>query len=295
MAVSLSGPLAQPPSDRFGRTMIVDPELESLEIELLLSALARRYGYDFRGYAPASLRRRIRWAVEHERLSTVSELLATILHDTAALRRFIARLSVHVTGMFRDPAFYRALQKDVFPTLRTYTFTRIWHAGCSSGEEVYSLAILLKEAGLYDRCRIYATDLSEDLLARAKSGVVPLSGMREHTKRYLEAGGSEDFSQYYATDADSAVFQRELRKNVVFSQHNLVSDGPFNSFHLILCRNVLIYFSRELRNRVHELLYESLVRRGALALGMRESIRFTPRASEYETVNEGMRIYRRIR
>jgi chemotaxis protein methyltransferase CheR len=276
-------------------TSVTDPDLEAIEIDLLLAAIARRYGYDFRGYAPASLRRRVRWCVEHEHLDTVSELQARVLHDPDAMRRFIARLSVHVTGMFRDPAFYRALQREVFPTLRTYSFTRIWHAGCSSGEEVYSLAILLEEAGLYNRCRIYATDLSEDLLARAKEGIFPLAAMRDHTARYLEAGGSEDFSRYYVADAEHAVMSRELKKNVVFSQHNLVSDGPFNTFHLILCRNVLIYFSRELRDRVHGLLYESLVRKGALALGMRESIRFTPRAADYEVVNEVMRIFRRAR
>ena len=270
-----------------------DPELETLEIDLLLGAVARRYGYDFRGYAPASLRRRIRWAVDHEDLDSISELQARVLHDPGALRRFIARLSVHVTGMFRDPRFYRALQEEVFPILRTYTFTRIWHAGCSSGEEVYSLAILLKEAGLYDRCRIYATDISEELLTRAKRGIYPIAGMRDHTQRYLAAGGSEDFSRYYVADAEQAVMSRDLKKNVVFSQHNLVSDGPFNTFHLILCRNVLIYFSRELRERVHNLLYDSLVRRGILALGLRESIRFTPRASEFDITNEAMRIYRR--
>lgn len=272
-----------------------DPELEALEIDLLLAALARRYGYDFRGYAPASLRRRIRWCVDHEGVGTISQLQARLLHDPEAMRRFIARLSVHVTGMFRDPGFYRALQRDVFPTLRTYTFTRIWHAGCSSGEEVYSLAILLEEAGLYDRCRIYATDLSEELLARAKEGVFPLGAMRDHTARYLEAGGREDFSRYYVADAEHAVMRRDLRKNVVFSQHNLASDGPFNTFHLILCRNVLIYFGRELRDRVHHLLFDSLVRRGSLALGMRENIRFTPKVADYEVVNEAMRIYRRTR
>ena len=274
---------------------VTDPELESIEIDLLLGAIARRYGYDFRGYALASLRRRIRWCVDHEGLGTISELQARVLHDPDAMRRFIARLSVHVTGMFRDPAFYRALQREVFPTLRTYTFTRIWHAGCSSGEEVYSLAILLGEAGLYDRCRIYATDLSEELLSRAKEGIFPLGAMRDHTARYLEAGGSEDFSRYYVADAEHAVMNRDLRKNVVFSQHNLVSDGPFNSFHLILCRNVLIYFSRDLRDRVHGLLFDSLVRKGTLALGMRENIRFTPRAADYEVVNEAMRIFRRTR
>jgi len=269
--------------------------LQSLELELLLTAVLRRYGYDFSHYAPASLLRRVQRAMQEERVRTISALQERLLHDPDALRRFVSVLSVHVTAMFRDPPFYRFLRTHVVPILRTYPFVRIWHAGCSTGEEVYSVAILLQEEGLYDRCRIYATDISDDLLARAKKGLVPLSDMRDFTANYLQSGGTQDFSRYYTAYFNHAVFHESLRRNVVFSQHNLAIDRSFNEFQLILCRNVMIYFDQELRRRVHGLFYESLSRFGMLALGIRESVQFSGYDDRYAAVDADLRIYRRIK
>lgn len=271
------------------------PDVEELETELLLDAVARRYGYDFRQYAAASLKRRIARAMQNEGVRTVSALQERLLHEPAALDRFVSTLSVHVTGMFRDPAVYKAIRNRVVPTLRTWPFVRIWHAGCSTGEEVYSLAVVLHEEGLLERCRIYATDLSEDLLETARRGVYPLRAMRDYTAAYHQAGGQEDFSEYYRADSTHAILRDDLRRHVVFSQHNLVSDGSFNEFHLILCRNVMIYFDKDLRDRVHELLYESLVMFGVLVLGTRESLRFSPFDDRYEVLDDALRIHRRVR
>lgn len=286
MAVPLNGQ---------GSPRAEDHALLALEIDLLLTGLAERYGYDFRHYARASLTRRIRRALESEGLPSVSALQHRLLHDCDAAMRFVAAISVHTTAMFRDADVYRALRDDVVPLLRTYPFVRIWHAGCSSGEEVYSLAILLEESGLYDRCRIYATDLSDVILERARQGVFPLRAMREHTRAYQQAGGTADFSSYYVTDRENAVFRASLRRQLVFSQHNLVSDSVFNEFQLIMCRNVLLYFDQVLRHRSHELFHASLSSFGVLVLGKKESLRYTPHADDYQELREGLRIYRRHR
>lgn len=278
-----------------GLKLAVEDDLEDLELDLLLTGIARRWGYDFRGYSPASLRRRVRRAMGVEGVRTLSALQERVLHRPESLERFIASLSVNVTGMFRDPQVYRALRRQVLPMLRTYPFVRIWHAGCSTGEEVYSMAILLHEEGLLERCRIYATDLSDELLQRARRGVFALRDMQEHTAAYHRAGGKADFSAYYTADHQSAILREDLRRNVVFSQHNLVSDGSFNEFQLILCRNVLIYFSEVLRERVHRLFYDSLVNFGVLALGVKESLRFTPVVDRYEPLVESLGLYRRVR
>ncbi|MBO6937101.1 MAG: protein-glutamate O-methyltransferase CheR [Deltaproteobacteria bacterium] len=268
-------------------------EIEALEIELLLEGLARRHGYDFRRYTPAHLRRQIRSVLLQERLKTVSQLQDRLLHHPEWLPRFVARLSIGVTGMFRDPYFYRRIREEVVPLLRTYPFVRIWVAGCSTGEEAYSLAIVLAEEGLLGRARLYGTDLSDVVLARARRGVVPLTSMRAYTEAYQAAGGGEDFSRYYVADHRNARLVAELRESVVFFQHNLVSDDVFNEFQLVLCRNVMIYFERPLRDRVHDLLHRSLVPFGVLGLGMRESIDFTPLASEYGPLAPRARLYRR--
>ena len=231
----------------------------------------------------------------NEGVRTLSALQERVLHDPEALRRFVSTVSVQVTGMFRDPHVFRCLRKQVFPLLRTYPFVRIWHAGCSTGEEVYSMAILLHEEGLLERCRLYATDLSDDLLQKARRGVFPLREMQDYTQAYHKAGGKEDFSSYYLADHESAIIREDLRRHVVFSQHNLVSDGAFNEFQLILCRNVMIYFSEALRERVHRLLYESLVVFGVLAVGVKESTRYTPFADRYEPLSEPLGLYRRVR
>jgi len=272
----------------------VDEELESLEIQLLLDGVHRRYGFDFREYAYPSLRRRIRKIVNAEGVQTVSELQAKVLHDPACWGRFLRGISVHVTSMFRDPPFYKAFRTKVVPMLRDLPFIRIWHVGCASGEEVYSLAILLEEEGLYSKCRVYATDINQTVLGRARTAIYPQSAMQGYTRNYLESGGERSFSQYYTASYGNAILRASLKENVVFSRHNLVSDGAFNEFHVILCRNVLIYFSKPLQNRVHELLYTSLTDHGILGLGNRESIGYTPHEDDYRAVAADERIYQRI-
>jgi chemotaxis protein methyltransferase CheR len=270
-------------------------DVEDLETQLLLDGILHRYGYDFRNYAPASLRRRIRVIVEKEGVPSISALQARILREPACMGRFITSLSVPVTAMFRDPSFYRAIRSEVVPMLRTYPFVRIWHAGCSTGEEVYSLAILLMEEALYDRCRIYATDLSDATLQAATKGIYDLSRMRDYTHNYQLFGGKHDFSSYYTADRESVIFSPRLRRNIVFSQHNLVSDGPFNEFNLILCRNVMIYFDQTLRQRVHRLLDGSLCRFGILGVGTKESLEFSKLAPRYSELPSRIRLYRKER
>jgi chemotaxis protein methyltransferase CheR len=272
----------------------VDESVEEVEIEALLGALERRYGYDFRNYARASLRRRIRATLEAEKLATVSALQQLLLRDPTSMQRFIYRLSVHVTSMFRDAEFFRIFRSEVVPWLRTYPYLRIWHAGCATGEEVYSMAILLEEEGIYDRCRIYATDISDLLLQRAKRGIYTLEAIRRYTAAYHRAGGRRDFSSYYTADSENAVLHDKLRRNVVFSLHNLVSDGSFNEFNVVLCRNVLIYFDDPLRDRVLGLLDQSVMRGGFMAIGRKESLRFTPLQDRYTELRGEVRVYRRL-
>ena len=270
-------------------------DLEQLEIELLLEAIHRQYGFDFRGYASASLKRRLHRRIRAEGLTTVSGLMERVLHDPSTMERLLLDLSINVTSMFRDPSFYAAFRERAVPLLRTYPFVRIWNAGCSTGEETYSLAILLHEEGLHDRTRIYATDINEAVLARARAGVFPLDKMQEYTQNYIRAGGKRAFSEYYVAAYGGARFQRSLVDNVVFAQHNLVSDRSFNEFNAIVCRNVMIYFDRPLQDRVHRLFYDSLATFGVLALGHKESIRFTELADRYDELDGQERLYRKVR
>ncbi|AKG23952.1 CheR family methyltransferase [Calothrix sp. 336/3] len=268
--------------------------LEDIEIELLLESIYRYYGFDFRNYALASLKRRIWNMIHGEGLTTISGLQEKILHEPQYLDKFVFKLSINFTSMFRDPYFFLSFRNKVVPILKTYPFIRIWHAGCSSGEEVYSMAILLMEEGLYHRSRLYATDMNELVLKKAKSGIFPLEFMKDYTHNYIQSGGKTSFSEYYTAGYDSAIFSQELQTNIVFSMHNLATDGSFNEFHVILCRNVLIYFNKQLQNRVHRLFYESLVRFGILALGKQETIKFTDYENEYEQIEIGQKIYRRL-
>jgi chemotaxis protein methyltransferase CheR len=269
-------------------------EQESLEVKGLLEDVYAEYGYDFRNYAAASIRRRILRRVEAEHLPTVSELHNRVMADQTCMERLIVALTVHVTAMFRDPPFYISFRERVVPLLRTYPFIRIWIAGCSTGEEVYSMAILLEEEAIYDRCRIYATDLSDGALRKARDGVFPLGSMKEYSDNYLRAGGLRSLSEHYTAMYDNAIFRQSLQRNMVFAQHNLVTDGSFNEFHVVLCRNVMIYFNKTLQDRVHELIYQSLVRLGVLGLGLKESLRFTPRESAYGELDRQLRLYRRM-
>ena len=271
------------------------PDLEAIEVDLLLEAINRRYSYDFRGYATGSLKRRLWRRAAAEGLPTLSALQERILRDPDAMERLLLDLSINVTSMFRDPSFYRAFRAKVVPILRTYPFVRVWNAGCSTGEETYSLAILLAEEGLAERTRIYATDINDGVLARARLGAFPLERMRDYTQNYIEAGGGEVFSSYYTADGEMARFDPSLAENVVFAQHNLVSDRSFNDFQVIVCRNVMIYFGKSLQDRVHDLFHQSLVRLGVLALGHRESIKFTSNEHCYEELDAEEKLYRRVR
>ncbi len=269
-------------------------DLEDLELWLLLEAVHRRHGLDFRDYAATSLRRRLRHHLHEEGLGSLSVLQDRVLHDPSALQRLAAALSVSVTSMFRDPAFFASFRHRVVPLLRTYPTFRIWHAGCATGEEVWSMAILLEEEGLSSRTRIWGTDMSEAALARARSGRLPLATMQANTTNYLLAGGKSAFSQYYAVEGAEAVLDRALHERVVFAAHNLVTDGSFNDFHVVLCRNVLIYFNRTLQDRVHALLHQSLVRLGVLGLGARETLRFSACERSYQELDDEHRLYRKV-
>lgn len=271
--------------------MADDPD--GLELELLLEAVYRRYGLDFRGYATASLRRRVWRRVTLEGLETVTALTDRLLHDPRVLERLLRDLSINVTEMFRDPPFHAALRAAAIPLLRTYPFVRVWNAGCSTGEEAYSLAITLHEAGLLERSRIYATDMNEGALAQARTGAFPLERMRAYTENYQQAGGARSFSEYYLARGSSAVFDPVLARNTVFAQHNLVSDRSFNEFHLIVCRNVMIYFGRELQRHVHELFLDSLVPLGLLGLGRKEAISPPEIAARYQPLVGAEKLFRR--
>jgi chemotaxis protein methyltransferase CheR len=272
----------------------ISNELETIEIQLLLEGVFRYYGFDFRNYAPASLKRRIWNTICSEQLNSVSGLQEKVLHDPACMERFLLSLSVNVTGMFRDPDFFLTFRSKVVPLLRTYPFIRIWHAGCSTGEEVYSMAILLQEEGLYHRCRIYATDMNEVVLRKAKAGIFPLGLMQEYTQDYLKAGGKQSFSKYCTAAYDNAIFRSSLKENIVFSQHNLATDSSFNEFNVILCRNVLIYFNQLLQERVHKLLYESLCMFGVLGLGHQESLKLTVYEKHYQELEGHEKLYRKV-
>jgi chemotaxis protein methyltransferase CheR len=276
-------------------TPAVDQDLEAIETNLLLESIYSRYGYDFREYAYASLKRRIWNVVKAEGVSTISGLTEKILHDPACMERFLLAVSVHVTSLFRDPGFFLTFRRRVVPLLRTYPFIRIWHAGCSSGEEVYSMAILLQEEGLYERCRIYATDMNESVLKQAMEGIFPLECLTEYTAHYVKAGGTRSLADYYTSGYGSAIFRASLKENIVFSQHNLATDRSFNEFNVILCRNVMIYFKKSLQNRVHDLLYDSLAMFGILGLGSKETLQFTAHETDYEQLECGWKLYRRIR
>jgi len=268
--------------------------LEDIEIELLLEGLYRAYGFDFRDYSRASLKRRVLEMMRSEKFATVSAYQDRILHNQDYLERLLLGLSVHATAMFRDPSFYSTFRSKVVPLLRTYPTVQIWVAGCSTGEEVYSLAILLQEEKIYEKCRIYATDISHAVLRKAREGIFPLAAMREYTNNYHQAGGIHEFSDYYTAQYDSVIFSSALKSNLVFSEHNLATDGSFNEFQVILCRNVMIYFNKDLQARVHNLLYDSLSMFGVFGLGNKESLKFTPRADFYQHLNERDKLYRKV-
>lgn len=270
-------------------------DVEELEIDLLLQAMLKRYGYDFRGYARASLTRRIRKGLEGTGMTRISQLIPRIVHDQEFFRRFVQNLSVNVTEMFRDPQFFRALREKVLPYLETFPYLRIWSAGIATGEEVYSLAILLKEEGLYDRTRIYATDFSDTVLEKAEKGIYSIELIKKSTRNYQASNGKRSFGDYYYAEYESAIFDRSLRDNIVFANHNIVTDGVFGEMHLILCRNVLIYFDTDLQSRVLELFLESLRTNGFLCLGGKETIEFSKVKDYFIHFAKGQKIYQKKR
>ncbi len=262
-----------------------DPELEDIEIELFVRALKLRHGYDFSQYAPASLKRRVLQLTSSLDTGTVSHLTTRLLHEEGFLAPVLEGLSVPVSEMFRDPDVFRALREQVFPVLASYPQINIWQAGCAHGQEVYSLAIMLEEAGLYDRTQIYATDFNESALKQAQEAQL-------WSRNYLAAGGTHTLADYYSARYELLKLDQRLRRNVIFANHNLVTDEVFCEAHLVLCRNVLIYFSDPLQDRVLGLFRDSLVRGGFLCLGTRESLDFASSAVDFAPVNAGLRIYR---
>ena len=270
------------------------PPLESIEIDLLLDAIHKRYGYDFRSYARIPIERRIRQFLSGTPHGSIAELIPSVLHDRDFFSRLLWSLSITVTEMFRDPFFYRAVREQVLPLLRTWPHIKIWHAGCASGEEVYSLAIILKEEGLLKRTLIYATDISCEVLERAREGIYEARALRQATLYHYQAGGKASLSEYYHARYNAAVMDGRLREHIVFSSHNLAVDGIFSEMHLIFCRNVLIYFNNELQNRVLRLFTESLVPGGFLCIGSHEDIRFSDVADQYAVVDQKARIYKKL-
>ena len=270
-------------------------ELEEIEIRLLLEGIRLCYGYDFREYTLGALRRGLMAAMAREGTPTVSAFQDRVLHDAAIMQRFLGTVGVNVTTMFRDPEIVLCLRDEVVPLLRTYPSCRVWVAGCSTGEEVYALSVLLHEGGVLDRCTIYATDLNEDMLAVARAGSYPLDRVRRFDDAYLAAGGQGSLSDHYSVVGRSARLNPQLQRSVTWARHNLVTDGSFNDFHLISCANVLIYFRESLQARAHRLLYDSLVRGGFLALGRRESLLTCPERDHYEQVRDGVNVFRKTR
>ncbi|BDY03375.1 protein-glutamate O-methyltransferase CheR [Ferrimonas sp. YFM] len=268
---------------------------EQLEIDLLLEAIFRKYGYDFRDYAGAHTKRRLDLRRAREGMASFSEMQHKVIREPDFFNKLLLDLSINVTEMFRDPWFYQKVREVVVPHLQTYPFIKVWHAGCSSGQEVYSMGILLEEEGLKERVQIYATDFNERILEKARQGIYPMNLVREYTANYQKAGGTGSFCDYYTADYDSAVIKSRLRDKVLFSSHNLVTDSVFGEMNLIFCRNVLIYFNRELQSKVLKLFYDSLCPGGFLCLGSKESIRFSEVADKFEVVSERERIYRKKR
>lgn len=268
---------------------------ENIETDLLLDAIYLKYGYDFRNYAKASIRRRIHHRLSLSNLETISEMQHKLLDDKEFFATLLLDLTVNVTEMFRDPFFFKTIRENVIPELKSLPFIKVWLAGCSSGEEVYSIAILLKEEGLGQNALIYATDVNELIINKAKKGVFPIDKMKDYTRNYKNSGGLASFANYYTAKYDYVIMDNSLKKNIVFSDHNLVTDAVFGEMDLILCRNVLIYFNKELQDRVFRLFYESLHPRGFLCLGSKETIRFSTCSDDLEDVAGDQKIYRKKR
>jgi chemotaxis protein methyltransferase CheR len=269
-------------------------ENEGIEIKLLLEGLYLKYGYDFREYAGAHLKRRLQYRRRMGGMANYSAMLHRMLHDREFFYELLLDLSINVTEMFRDPWVYRKIRDLVIPHLKTYPFIRAWHAGCSAGQEVYSMCIVLHEEGINSkRVQIYATDFNELILDRAKKGVYPIDSVRDYTINYQKAGGLNSFSDYYLADDDTVIINAPLKDRVLFSAHNLATDMVFAEMNIIFCRNVLIYFNKDLQNKVVKMFYDSLCSGGFLCLGSKESLKFTDYAERFEVIAEKEKIYRK--
>lgn len=273
----------------------LESDIEEIEVRLLLEGIRLRYGYDFREYAVRPLRRSIHDAMASEGISAISTFQDRILHDEPSMHRFLGIVGVSVTSMFRDAELMRCLREEAVPVFRTYPSVRIWIVGCATGEEVYTLAVVLQEEGLLQRASIYATDLNEDALTVARTGAYLLDAVRSCEERYEASGGRGRLSDHYEVSGRTARFHRRLQDSVTWSRHNLVSDTSFNDFHLVVCANVLIYFRPSLQERAHRLFVDSLVRLGFLALGKGESLVFSPESSRYRQVQDGVGLFRKVR
>ncbi|MBI5220025.1 MAG: protein-glutamate O-methyltransferase CheR [Bacteroidia bacterium] len=269
-------------------------ELETIELSLFLEAVFRYSGYDFRGYAPSYIRRRVLDFMKEESATTISCLQDKVLHQKDCFHRFLDFITIGVTEMFRDTSFFKTLREKFLPVLKNNSFNRIWVAACSTGEEVFSIAIALHEESLLDTCKMYATDINETSLEKAKAGIFPLASMKKFTENYVASGGERSFSQYFTAKYENAMFSKKIHKNITWSRHNLLSDASFNEFQLILCRNVLIYFTKDTQAQVHKLLFESLADNGILALGAKESIALTPFEKNYKTLDADNKLYQKI-
>lgn len=268
-------------------------EVEDIEIRLLLEGLQLVYGYDFRGYAEASLKRRLgQWLAESE-FDTFSAAQARLLRDPEVFASLLQGITVNVTEMFRDPSFFRTVREQVIPFLKTYPFVKIWHAGCASGEEAYSMAILLNEEGMAGRYRMYATDIDEAVLQKAAEGVMPMSEMQRYTRNYQKSGGTASFADYYTARYDRAILAAHLKKDIVFAPHNLVADAAFGEMNMVLCRNVMIYFKAALKERCLQLFDSSLLPGGFLCLGLKETLEKKAIGGRYQELVPTMRIYRK--
>lgn len=266
---------------------------QDIETDLLLDAVFHRFGYDFRDYNKAHVKRRILHRMQTTGARSISEMQHKVLHEEGFIEVVLRDLSINVTEMYRDPSFYLSIRNEVFPILKTYPYIKIWHAGCATGEEVYSFAIMLKEEGLLNRAQIYATDFNPLVLETARKGIYPISRIKEYTQNYQLAGGKQSFSDYYLAKYDSVILDQSLRKNIVFAEHNLVTDSVFAEVHLIVCRNVLIYFNKELQNRVVKLFTDSLVKGGFLGLGSKENLMFTDVYDNYFVTDAKEKIYKK--
>lgn len=264
-----------------------------LEISTLLEAIYQKYGYDFRQYSQAHIRRRVTNRMAMSGLEDISQMLTKVLNDEIFASALLQDLSITVTEMFRDPSFYVSFRENVLPILKTYPFIKIWHAGCATGEEAYSMAIVMQEEGLYDRTIIYATDFNQRVLNQAKEGIFSNKMMKIYTTNYQLSGGKNSFSSYYTSDHENVIMNQSLKKNIVWANHNLVTDSVFAEAHLILCRNVLIYFNHDLQNKVQSLFYDSLINGGILCLGSKESLRFTDLHDEYKELDKKQRIFKK--